>query len=205
MHDVIEHNFEEIKNLIHTTATNLATSELGSDINDEGDNIFNGSLIRGTFNNNSIFDSKVHKHRTTTYVEGISTVEQLIQKFLDYSSTLLNDSLLTREESLRQLRKMLDFIFHFNNYIVQVKKVLVLLNHELFNEYSKEFPTKFEKPMDHELIDKRFANLSDTFLMQYEKFGENLVTFLATIKQVGERENQGLLELSNRLELCFPE
>ena len=205
VHDVIEHNFEEIKNLIHTTATNLATSELGSDINDEGDNIFNGSLIRGTFNNNSIFDSKVHKHRTTTYVEGISTVEQLIQKFLDYSSTLLNDSLLTREESLRQLRKMLDFIFHFNNYIVQVKKVLVLLNHELFNEYSKEFPTKFEKPMDQELIDKRFANLSDTFLMQYEKFGENLVTFLATIKQVGERENQGLLELSNRLELCFPE
>ena len=77
------------------TATNLATSELGSNINDEGDNIFNGSLIRGTFNNNSIFDSKVHKHRTTTYVEGISTVEQLIQKFLDYSSTLLNDSLLT--------------------------------------------------------------------------------------------------------------
>ena len=59
--------------------------------------------------------------------------------------------------------------------------------------------------MDQELIDKRFANLSDTFLMQYEKFGENLVTFLATIKQVGERENQGLLELSNRLELCFPE
>ena len=51
-------------------------------------------------------------------------------------------------------------------------------------------PTKFEKPMDQELIDKRFANLSDTFLMQYEKFGENLVTFLATIKQVGERETK---------------
>ena len=44
--------------------------------------------------------------------------------------------------------------------------------------------------MDQELIDKRFANLSDTFLMQYEKFGENLVTFLATIKQVGEKKTK---------------
>ncbi|RCK58800.1 Spindle pole body component SPC97 [Candida viswanathii] len=215
MHDVIEYNFEGIKQLISTTSSKLNASEVGSDINNETDHIFNGTLLGGTFNNNSIFDDKINRQRVASgavaagsggiTAESLLTVEQLIHKLSDYSSNLMNESLLTKKESLLQLRTMLDFVFQFNNYIAQVKKVLVLLNHELYQEFSKELPSRFNKPMDETLMDLRFQNLHDTFLGQYQQFGEHLVLFLATIKKLGERENRGLLELSDRLELCFPE
>lgn len=217
MYDVIEYNYENVKSLISHTTSVLATNKVGSDINNEIDQIFNGTLLGGTFSNNSIFDDKIHRQRiaargntnngggpTQDGAERLLTVEQLIHKLSDYSSNLMNESLLTKKESLQQLRSILDFVLQFNNYIVQIKKVLVLLNHELYQKFSEDFPARFNRPMDQALMDLRYLNLYNTFLEQYQKFGEHLVAFLATIKKLGERENRGLLELSDRLELCFP-
>lgn len=213
MFDVIQCNYDSVKSMISSTTSILARQKVGSDINNEMDQVFNGTILGGTFNSNSIFDDKINRQRTvasgttngrSNESERLLSIEQLIHKISDYSSNLMNESLLTKKESLLQLKNILGFVFQFNDYIAQIKKVLVLLNHELFQEFSLEFPSRFNKPMDQALMNLRYLNLYDTFRGHYQKFCEHLGEFLSTIKKLGERENRGLLELSDRLELCFP-
>ncbi|CAI5755633.1 unnamed protein product [Candida verbasci] len=211
-YDVIEDNFKEIADLLKQAYLNLMSNDLGSDMSNsinKQNEIFNNTIL-GTISNNSIFDVKISQRQKeikspTQTTSSVITVDLLISKLSDYSSTLLNDSLITKSESLDQLNEIFEFIFQFNNYIIQFKKVLILLNHDLFDKFSEEYPNKFNKPMDEISINKRFDNLSTTFLNQYEIFGEYLGTFLDTIKYLGQTENKSLLELSDRLEFCFPE
>ncbi|KAL6454370.1 SPC97 Spindle pole body component SPC97 [Candida maltosa Xu316] len=208
VYDVVNHNFEKIQKILSQTANILSASEVGSNITNEADQIFNGTLLGGanfnTNNNNSIFDSKIRARSRGNETEELVTVEQLMEHLSKYSSSLMYGSLIRREDSFDQLRKVLEFIFQFNNYIIQVKRLLVLLDPELYDEYSKEFPKKFNKPMDPQSIEKRFQRLSDSFLAQYEKFGETILSFLDTMKKIGQKQNQALLELSDRLDMCFP-
>lgn len=202
MHDVIETNYNQVHQMLNEYGIQLAAAELGSNIT-ESDQILNSKLL-SNYGMNAIFDQRINSRKATTTNETLS-VHDLKSKLETYTTVILSDALLTRSESLLCVREMFYFIIQFQTYTIQMKKMLVLIHPELHETFSKEFPGKFNKPMDKELIQQRLDYMDESFFLRYQKFGELLAYFLTTIKRIGEKENRKLLELSDRLELCFPE
>ena len=203
MYDVIESNYDQIHHMLNEYMDQLSSANMGSDVTSKEEQALNNKLL-SNYGMNSIFDKRINSRKTTTTDASLS-VNDLKVKLETYTTVALSDSLLTRPETLLCVKEMFYFIILFQSYTIQMKKMLVLVHPELFETFSKEFPGKFNKPMDGELVQKRLDYMDESFLLRYQKFGELLAYFLSTIKRVGEKENRKLLELSDRLELCFPE
>ena len=142
---------------------------------------------------------------TQTKSDSIYTVSRLVQELGSYTTTLLNDSLLTRPETIQCIKDMIIFICKFHHYTAQMRRHLILINPELQQAYARDYPERFNKEMDATLIANRFSHMTETFYARYILFGELLGTLMNTIKSVGEKENKKLLVLSERLEACFPD
>ncbi|KAG5420448.1 alp4 [Candida metapsilosis] len=202
MYDVIESNYEEVDKLLNEYASQLAASELGSNVT-QTDQSLNAKLP-SNYGINAIFDRRINSRKANTTSETLS-VQDLKVKLETYTTSILSDALLTRSETLLCVREMFYFIIQFQTYTAQMKKMLVFIHPRLYEMFSKELPGKFNKPMDNESIQQRLDYMDESFFLRYQKFGELLTYFLSTIKKVGKRENRKLLELSDRLESCFPE
>ncbi|KAI5962513.1 alp4 [Candida pseudojiufengensis] len=224
MYDVIQESYKQITKVIKTAQSNSEAYDLKSNGSEDDiiesqqeQNIFGTRLTSSSYASNSIFDNKLNSKMNNSNMNDSSsnimndnttdiTIENLILNLQTYTTTLLSDSMLTRPETFLIITKLFEFIIQFQIYTIQIKKFLILVNFELYKNFSIEFPQKFaSKPMDQNSIDKRIEFLNDSFFNQYEKFGNLLAIFLNIIKKFGESENRVILQLSDRLEACFPE
>ncbi|KAI5954448.1 alp4 [Candida jiufengensis] len=223
MFDVIQENYQHVEKVLANAQTSSQNFEFNSDNNSETEsqqqNVFGTRLTSSSYATNSIFDNRLNSkiNNANNYNNNNSqdkinnsdpnvTVDNLILSLQTFTTTLLSDSLLTRPETFLIISKLFEFIIHFQAYTMQVKKLLILSNYELYESFSVEYPQKFaSKPMDEESILKRVEFLNDSFFGKYEKFGNLLSIFLKIIKKFGEYENRVILQLSDRLEACFPE
>ncbi|KAI5958885.1 alp4 [Candida theae] len=217
MYDVVESNYEEVCKLLDEYARQLSLAELGTNVI-QSDAVLNTKLS-SKYGMNTIFDERINSRKTTTITttatatatataratnESLS-IHDLKVKLETYTTSILSDALLTRSETLLCVREMFYFIIQFQTYTIQMKKMLVYIHPGLYETFSKELPGKFNKPMDDDSVQQRLEYMDESFFLRYQKFGELLTYFLSTIRKVGERENRKLLELSDRLESCFPE
>ncbi|KAI5968216.1 alp4 [Candida margitis] len=203
MYDVIESNYSQVHQTLNEYGQRLAAADLGTDIVDS-DQVLNTKLM-SNYGMNTIFDKKINSRKAAATTNETLSVQDLKTKLETFTTVILSDTLLTRPETLSCMREMFYFIIQFQTYTIQMKKMLVFIHPELYETFSREFPGKFNKPMDDESVQQRLDYLDESFFLRYQKFGELLAYFLSTIKKVGEKENRKLLELSDRLESCFPE
>ncbi|CAK7902563.1 spindle pole body component Spc97p [[Candida] anglica] len=213
--DIIDTNYQDLKCSIKEiqnflkqdrqsqTPTN-ATSPQQSDLFG-----FRNQFDNYSQNNNSIFDKNILNHsqaNNSSRTKSLCDVDNLHKKLSSFLNSILRDTLVTNKDLIESLKVMFDVIISFNHYLSRLKKSLIMINPELFDKFSQDYPSKFQnKNMDDEQIAARFDILNENLNSLYEIFNDGLTDFMNTLKLYGETENQSLLILIERLENCFPD
>lgn len=156
------------------------------------------------FDSNSIFEEKnrLQQHENT---KADLRVEEVRAQVASYLNGVLRDSFLTHSDLITVLKNIVLIIIQYNEQLVKFKKHIIMLDSRLFEEYSHEYPAKFDGArMGEHDIEERFNTLNDIVTDYYLRFNMNLSEFIYSAKAVGEMENARLLILVERLELCFP-
>ncbi|ODV80101.1 uncharacterized protein CANTADRAFT_5771 [Suhomyces tanzawaensis NRRL Y-17324] len=213
-YEVIDSNYKKLSGYFEKVDIQLSNSELGSVITSTDSRAIHGNPSLNNYNNNNanLFESKILSHenkRKNFYNQETHnhvSIEDLMNNLNGYLNALINDSLITKEELLDNLKHFFDLIILYNHYLNRLKKILILCNEQLFERFASDFPDKFtEKSVDPKSIDVRFENLNGSLKDYYDNFGDSLTQFIVGLRRYGEVENKLILALSERLERCFPE
>lgn len=133
-------------------------------------------------------------------------VYRLSYKIGSFLNNLLRDSLITNRVLIDSVKNLFDVIILYNNHLQRFRKPIILINVELFEQFSQVYPDKFaNKSMDEDAINKRFDNLNQLLNAHFELFNLALTEFIVNLKSHGELENQLFSILIERLERCFPD
>jgi len=208
--DVIELNFDDLEQALESIKTKLATEE--QDFSEASSNEYKGfgysQNSYGNFKNtNSIFDDMIssqQKEHKTHQAKDVTSVEYLVSKLGEYLNTVVNDALITKPVLLNLLKRLLDIIILLNHYLNSMKKKLILCNFELYEQFSTDYPTKFEgQSMDNDLIQQRFDKSNEILTQFMTQFNDCLAEFVTALKRYGETETKLVLILGERLEFSF--
>jgi hypothetical protein len=208
--DVIELNFNNLEQALENIQTKLATEEL--DFSETTSNAYKGfgysQNSYGNFKNtNSIFDDMIsnqQKEHKTHQTKDITSVEYLISTLGDYLNTIVNDALITKPVLLNLLKRLLDIIILVNHYLNSMKKKLILCNFELYEQFSTDYPNKFDgQSMDNDLVRQRFDRTNEILTQFMTQFNDCLAEFVTALKRYGETETKLVLILGERLQSSF--
>ncbi|KAH3688571.1 hypothetical protein WICPIJ_000452 [Wickerhamomyces pijperi] len=131
-----------------------------------------------------------------------------LNNFSDFERALNNSLMgnlksagLTNEELTQILCKTLEIVNGFCKFLTTLRKVLILLNQDLFHKYSERMKTTvFNVEQNYERIEKL-----NTYLNSYqESFKEHVAVFIRTCHQSGVSDSLELKNLAVKLEASFP-
>lgn len=208
--DIIEPKFEEISKSLLNTFKELQKEDIGMDIRDNKfDNMINKNMSLVNYSQNNLFDEKISRHTKnmdTSSDRRALDVHSWFDKMSSFLNDILRDSFVTNEALVEVVKNIFEVIFLYNNYLIRLKKSIILTNAELYEKFAVEFPEKFEgKDMTKTLIDQRFHNLNGMLNAHFQNFNDALTEFIETVRSVGNIENPMFLILIERLENCFPD
>lgn len=155
-------------------------------------------------NPNSIFDEKI-KLQQRDIDKAALRMDEVVGRIGTFLNVVLRDSLLTNQDLILVLKNIIFIIIEYNEQLVKFKKHIIMLHPLLFEQYSNDYPTKFDGArMSKADIAKRFDTLNEIVTDYYQRFNDSLSEFIYSARAIGDVENQKLLVLVETLEKCFP-
>ena len=151
-----------------------------------------------------IFDEKIKLQQSESETSALR-MDEVTTRMGSYLNGILRDSFLTNRDLITVLKSILYIIIQYNEQLVRFKKHIIMLHPVLFEQYSNDYPAKFDGArMSQQDIDNRYETLNEIVTDYYQRFNDTLSEFIYSAKAVGELENQRLLVLVERLDKCFP-
>lgn len=121
-----------------------------------------------------------------------------LQKFLN---TVLKNSILTNEKLIKIFSRLIHIISAYCGFLLSLRKVLILLNFELFEKYSDRLKGQY---YDYNKNLERLEKLN-AYLNEYlDSFNQHLNGLIEGLKYYGELETPEFLILAQRLKQSFP-
>jgi gamma-tubulin complex component 2 len=121
-----------------------------------------------------------------------------LQKFLN---TVLKNSILTNEKLIKIFSRSIHIINAYSGFLLSLRKVLILLNFDLFEKYSDRLRGQF---YDYNKNLERLEKLN-SYLNEYlDSFNQHLIGLIEGLKYYGELETPEFLILAERLQQSFP-
>ncbi|CCH44779.1 Spindle pole body component [Wickerhamomyces ciferrii] len=131
-------------------------------------------------------------------VENFEDLSNYLQFFLN---TILKSSILTTDKLIKIWVKISQIINGYCNFLLSLRKVLILLDLNLFTKYDERLKGQL---FDEEKNFERFEKLN-LYLNDYlEGFSQHLNGFIEGLRYYGELETPDFLILAIRLESSFP-
>lgn len=189
-------------------STNLLDQGNDSDRMSFGNQNANSSMTKGisSINYNELFSDDKFNQRQKNSSGELIDLTNLINKIGTILNNILRDSFLTNDKILNVVKKLFNIIILYNNFLSRLKKSLIMMNSELFDQFHQAYPSRFtNKDVTESLINNRFDNLNQMLNYHFETFNSNLNDFMVLIKNYGDIENRQFLILMEKLEQCFPD
>lgn len=217
--EIIDTNFKSMTEQLQKIAANYKSKDFSTQMTEPGNSsiIDNGKFLHknnagSVHNNNSLFDEKINLQKQKNHLDNNKLTNDdvdiisLIKSLGNYLNNILNDSLITNYELIESMKDLFDVIIQYNNYLSRLKKSLIMINADLFDNFNQDYPEKFEnKAIDNESIQKRFDNLDNLLNSYFEIFNYSITNFIVNLRKFNEIENQLIIVLIERLERCFPD
>lgn len=109
----------------------------------------------------------------------------------------LKSSGLTNEDTIRILSKTLEIINGFCKFLTTLRKVLILLDRNLFVKYSERIKSNSFNVAQN---DERMEKLNSYLNSYQESFNEHIAAFIGCCRDAGESDSRELNNLANKLE-----
>lgn len=133
-------------------------------------------------------------------------ISELLNKIGGFLNNILRDSFITDSKSIDTIKQLYYLVIEYNHFLLRLKKSIIMMNRELFENYSELYPDKFnDKEIAGSHMDNRYDQLNILLNHYYENFNHYLTEFMTLIKNLGDLENQQFLTLISKLENCFPD
>lgn len=131
-------------------------------------------------------------------VKNFNDIQINLQSFLN---TILKSSILTNEKLIKIFSRLLQIINAFCLFLLSLRKVLILLNFDLFEKYSDRLrDQEFNYGKNLERLERL-----NTYLNEYlDSFSEHLNGFIEGLRYYGELECSDFLILVTKLENAYP-
>ena len=208
-YDVVQPSYEELTTYLLNVTSSLDAVKLieqkpynGS----EPTHPLSDSSMYNYYNDKShdIFDEKIKLQQSESETSALR-MDEVTTRMGSYLNGILRDSFLTNRDLITVLKSILYIIIQYNEQLVRFKKHIIMLHPVLFEQYSNDYPAKFDGArMSQQDIDNRYETLNEIVTDYYQRFNDTLSEFIYSAKAVGELENQRLLVLVERLDKCFP-
>ncbi|ONH69683.1 Spindle pole body component SPC97 [Cyberlindnera fabianii] len=128
--------------------------------------------------------------------------EQLAQALQSFLNSVLKGSILTTEKLIKIFSRLFQIINAYCTFLLSLRKVLILLNYELFEKYNDRLK---DQEYDYNKNLERLERLN-LYLNEYlDGFGQHLSGFMEGLRYYGELETTEFLILVTRLENAFPD
>ncbi|CAH6721529.1 spindle pole body component Spc97p [[Candida] jaroonii] len=160
---------------------------------------------QSTSNGKFFFNSNYNHLFQSKSVETDLEVSSITNNLGSFLNNILRDSFITNDITINIIRKLFYLIIDYNQFLLRLKKSIIMMDYDLYMEYNEIYPGKFQGNIDEESIESRFSNLNSLLNYYYESFNSSLGEFMVVIKNLGDLENQSFLVLMEKLEQCFPD
>lgn len=134
-------------------------------------------------------------------VDKIQDFEQLSHLIQSFLNTVLKSSILTTEKLIKIYGRLSQIINGYCNFLLSLRKVLILLNYDLFEKYNERLKGQ---DYDYNKNLERMERLN-SYLDEYlDSFSQHLNGFIEGLRYYGELESSDFLVLASRFEHSFP-
>lgn len=207
-YDVVQPSYEELAMYLLNVTSSLEAVKLIEQRSSGGEpgHPLSDTSMYNYYNDKShdIFEEKIKLQQSDSDTSALR-MEEVTARMGSYLNGILRDSFLTNRDLITVLKSILYIIIQYNEQLVKFKKHIIMLHPVLFEQYSNDYPSKFDGArMGQQDIDDRFETLDEIVTDYYQRFNDTLSQFIYSAKAVGELENQRLLVLVERLDQCFP-
>ncbi|OWB57683.1 hypothetical protein B5S28_g3648 [[Candida] boidinii] len=134
--------------------------------------------------------------------EGECELRELFEVLKSFSNTILHNSLLTKVNVLAILYHLLCTVVLFHNFIMSLRKTLILMDEDLYERNRSRMADKeFDEEKNKDRLERIFRLLYD----YNNQFNSNVTELIECLKYYGQFESPSFLTLFDDLVALFPE